>query len=162
MESGTGAGIQRRAIFKEDSWFSQFRNGSNPWMARYVYALIFLVANLLAWVVRDYSSAALTEMEKLKNCQGGHHCLGAQGVLRVSLGCFIAVPYELEYVVFYIIMFLLTAGTSKLHGTRDLWHSGWWSAKIVLWIALTIIPFLLPSSFIQLYGEIAHFGAGYH
>ncbi|KAK9211452.1 hypothetical protein WN943_000828 [Citrus x changshan-huyou] len=144
MESGTGAGIQRRAIFKEDSWFSQFRNGSNPWMARYVYALIFLVANLLAWVVRDYSSAALTEMEKLKNCQGGHHCLGAQGVLRV----------------FYIIMFLLTAGTSKLHGTRDLWHSGWWSAKIVLWIALTIIPFLLPSSFIQLYGEIAHFGAG--
>ncbi|KAH9800514.1 hypothetical protein KPL71_000693 [Citrus sinensis] len=184
MESGTGAGIQRRAIFKEDSWFSQFRNGSNPWMARYVYALIFLVANLLAWVVRDYSSAALTEMEnnlfftreidlqtllahyvtgcnanphlvgdsgaELKNCQGGHHCLGAQGVLRVSLGCF----------VFYIIMFLLTAGTSKLHGTRDLWHSGWWSAKIVLWIALTIIPFLLPSSFIQLYGEIAHFGAG--
>lgn len=63
MDSGTGAGIQRRAIFKEDSWFSQFRNGSNPWMARYVYALIFLVANLLAWVVRDYSSAALTEME---------------------------------------------------------------------------------------------------
>ncbi|KAK9208429.1 hypothetical protein WN944_000783 [Citrus x changshan-huyou] len=85
MESGTGAGIQRRAIFKEDSWFSQFRNGSNPWMARYVYALIFLVANLLAWVVRDYSSAALTEMEKLKNCQGGHHCLGAQGVLRGRL-----------------------------------------------------------------------------
>ncbi|KAH9800512.1 hypothetical protein KPL71_000693 [Citrus sinensis] len=169
MESGTGAGIQRRAIFKEDSWFSQFRNGSNPWMARYVYALIFLVANLLAWVVRDYSSAALTEMEKLKNCQGGHHCLGAQGVLRVSLGCF-RLSSDLSYYilrhaltlnqVFYIIMFLLTAGTSKLHGTRDLWHSGWWSAKIVLWIALTIIPFLLPSSFIQLYGEIAHFGAG--
>jgi hypothetical protein len=29
-----------------------------------------------------------------------------------------------------------------------------------MWPALTIIPFLLPSSIIHLYGEIAHFGAG--
>lgn len=63
MESGGSYGNERRAVFKDDSWFSQFRNGSNPWMARYVYALIFLVANLLAWVVRDYSSGALPEME---------------------------------------------------------------------------------------------------
>ncbi|KAJ0091181.1 hypothetical protein Patl1_13206 [Pistacia atlantica] len=88
METGARYGNERRAAFKDDSWFSQFRNGSNPWMARYVYALIFLVANLLAWVVRDYSSGALTEMERLKNCKGGHECLGAEGVLRVSLGCF--------------------------------------------------------------------------
>lgn len=45
------------------SWFSQFRNASNPWMARYVYGLIFLVANLLAWAARDYGSGALTEMQ---------------------------------------------------------------------------------------------------
>ncbi|XP_031269563.1 probable serine incorporator [Pistacia vera] len=150
METGARYGNERRAAFKDDSWFSQFRNGSNPWMARYVYALIFLVANLLAWVVRDYSSGALTEMERLKNCKGGHECLGAEGVLRVSLGCF----------MFFFIMFLSTAGTSKLYASRDSWHSGWWSAKIIMWIALTVIPFLLPSSFIQLYGEVAHFGAG--
>ncbi|KAL5768887.1 hypothetical protein ACOSP7_015433 [Xanthoceras sorbifolium] len=150
MERGTGSSNERRAVFKEDSWFSQFRNGSNPWMARYVYGLIFLAANLLAWAVRDYGRGALTEMERLKNCKGGPNCLGAEGVLRVSLGCF----------VFYIIMFLSTAGTSKLYESRDSWHSGWWSVKIVLWIALTIIPFLIPASFIQLYGEIAHFGAG--
>nr|AGG38116.1 maternal effect embryo arrest 55-3 protein [Dimocarpus longan] len=152
MERGAGSSNERQAGFKEDSWFSQFRNGSNPWMARYVYGLIFLAANLLAWAVRDYGRGALTEMERLKNCKGGHDCLGAEGVLRVSLGCF----------VFYFLMFFSTAGTSKLYESRDSWHSGWWSAKIVLWIALTVIPFLIPSSFIQIYGDIAHFGAGYH
>lgn len=47
---------------KEASWFSQFRNGSNPWMARYVYGLMFLASNLLAWVVRDYGHSASAEM----------------------------------------------------------------------------------------------------
>lgn len=158
MESGRGNqsynDYERQVVFKEESWFgkwlSQFRNGSNPWMARYVYALMFLVANLLAWAARDYGQSALTEMERLKGCEGGKDCLGAQGVLRVSLGCF----------TFYITMFLTTVGTSKLNERRDVWQSGWWSVKLLLWAAFTIIPFLLPSTIIQLYGEIAHFGAG--
>lgn len=62
MESGVGLGSnQKHGVFKD--WFSQFRNGSNPWMARYVYALIFLVSNLLAWAVRDYGRNAFPEME---------------------------------------------------------------------------------------------------
>ena len=56
------------------------------------------------------------------------------------------------YQTFYFIMFLSTAGTSKLHKPRELWHSGWWSAKIILWVALMMLPFLVPSAFIQLYG----------
>ncbi|XP_022749784.1 probable serine incorporator isoform X2 [Durio zibethinus] len=151
MESGVGSNLnERHGVFKDESWFSQFRNGSNPWMARYVYALIFLVSNLLAWAVRDYGHNAFPEMEKLKNCHGGRGCLGAGGVLRVSLGCF----------AFYFVMFVSTAGTPRLYNCRDSWHSGWWSAKIGLWIALTVTSFLLPSFMIQIYGEIAHFGAG--
>ncbi|KAJ1393503.1 Serine incorporator/TMS membrane protein [Sesbania bispinosa] len=151
METGeSNSGNERSIVSKDSSWCSQFRNASNPWMARYAYALIFLVANLLAWAARDYGRGALTEMERLKGCNGGKDCLGAEGVLRVSLGCFI----------FYIIMFLSTAGTSKLNEMRDTWHSGWWSVKIALWVVMTVIPFLLPSGFIQIYGEVAHFGAG--
>lgn len=45
-----------------ETWCGQFRNGSNPWMARYVYGLMFLAANLLAWVARDYGHGALTEI----------------------------------------------------------------------------------------------------
>ncbi|KAL9330184.1 hypothetical protein ACSQ67_005187 [Phaseolus vulgaris] len=151
MEAGgSNSGNERRIISKDSSWFSQFRNASNPWMARYVYALVFLVSNLLAWAARDYGRGALTEMKRLKGCNGGKDCLDAEGVLRVSLGCFI----------FFIIMFLSTARTSKLNNVRDTWHSGWWSVKIALWVVMTIIPFLLPSEFIRIYGEVAHFGAG--
>ncbi|MCL7024252.1 hypothetical protein MKW94_001031 [Papaver nudicaule] len=141
---------ERCIKFTEDSWFNQFCIGANPWMARYIYGFIFLIINLLAWGVRDYGHSALTEMERFKGCKGGKYCLGTEGVLRVSLGCFI----------FYFIMFLTTAGTSKLHGRRDSWHSGWWSAKIFLCIGLFVLPFFLPSTLIQLYGDIAHFGAG--
>ncbi|KAK9100864.1 hypothetical protein Scep_024294 [Stephania cephalantha] len=134
----------------EYSWFSQFYAGPNPWMARYVYGLIFLAANLLAWAVRDYGQSALTEVKRLKECHGGSNCLGTEGVLRVSLGCF----------TFYITMFLSTVGTKRLHENRDAWHSGWWSAKIAMCIGLMILPFFLPTTLIHLYGEIAHFGAG--
>ncbi|CAL1414456.1 unnamed protein product [Linum trigynum] len=149
--SSTSSRIERNnAVLKDPSWFGQFRNGSNPWMARYVYALIFLSANLLAWAARDYGGSALTEMERLKVCDGKSDCLGAEGVLRVSLGCF----------VFFILMFLLTVGTSKLQDPRDAWHSGWWSAKIAIWVGVTLLAFLLPSTIVRIYGEIAHFGAG--
>ncbi|XP_050215279.1 uncharacterized protein LOC126666309 [Mercurialis annua] len=152
MESGTTTSVIHRHsdVVKDPSWFSQFKNGCNPWMARYVYALIFLSANLLAWTARDYGHAALSEMDRLKVCAGKSDCLGAEGVLRVSLGCF----------VFFIIMFFSTVGTSKFHDPRDSWHSGWWVSKIILWIALTVMAFLVPSAFIRLYGEISHFGAG--
>ncbi|KAL8120206.1 uncharacterized protein LOC141661519 [Apium graveolens] len=140
----------RYAKLMGDSWWAQFRRGSNPWMARYVYGLIFLLANLLAWAVRDYGRSALSEMKRLKECDGGEDCLGAEGVLRVSLGCFI----------FYFILFLCTAGTSKLNERQDLWHSGRWPAKVVLIIFLMVLPFFIPSVVIQIYGDIAHFGAG--
>ncbi|KAI8012749.1 hypothetical protein LOK49_LG06G01706 [Camellia lanceoleosa] len=41
MEEGTAnITIDRYAKLVKGSWFSQFHNGSNPWMARYVYGLI--------------------------------------------------------------------------------------------------------------------------
>ncbi|CAH8334423.1 unnamed protein product [Eruca vesicaria subsp. sativa] len=158
METGTNTSNSRSSSSRNDSyeaikngsWFNQFRNGCNPWMARYAYGLIFLIANLLAWAARDYGRRALTEVTKFNKCKDGENCLGTEGVLRVSLGCFL----------FYFVMFLSTLGTSKTHSSRDKWHSGWWSAKLIMWPALTIIPFLLPSTIILLYGEIAHFGAG--
>lgn len=64
METGENNNGNERCIISNDSsWFSQFRNASNPWMARYAYAFIFLLANLLAWAARDYGRSALTEME---------------------------------------------------------------------------------------------------
>ncbi|XP_076910213.1 uncharacterized protein LOC143567777 [Bidens hawaiensis] len=152
MEEGLGNNTtsDRYAKILTGSWWAQFRYESNPWMARYVYSVMFLLANLLAWAVRDYGGTALTQMSKLKTCEGGEDCLGTQGVLRVSMGCFI----------FFFIMFVSTSGTKKLHGRKELWHSSWWSVKIILMIILVVLPFFLPTQLILAYGSIAHFGAG--
>ncbi|KAL5226529.1 hypothetical protein ABZP36_014794 [Zizania latifolia] len=122
----------------------------NSMMARYVYALIFLVTNLLAWTLRDFGHSVLGDLQRLRGCQGARYCLGAEGVLRISLGCFL----------FFFVMFLSTVRTRKTHDRRNSWHSEWWPAKIVLWMGFTVVPFFLPSPFIQLYGKVAHFGAG--
>ncbi|GFP94454.1 serine incorporator 3 [Phtheirospermum japonicum] len=72
------------------------------------------------------------------------------GVLRVSLGCFI----------FFFLMFLSTCNTRKLDEARNAWHSGWWAMKFVLLLISLVIPFFIPSDYIQLYGELARVGAG--
>ncbi|KAM7258964.1 hypothetical protein ACFE04_014705 [Oxalis oulophora] len=141
--------IPKYAVSKDSPWFSQFRYGSNPWMARYVYGLMFLVANLVAWVIRDYGQGISKDVGEIKNCEDGD-CLGAEGVLRVSLGCF----------TFFLIMFFTTVGTKKLRDHRDSWHSGWWVVKAVLWIGMAIFPFLIPSSVLRFYGVAARFGSG--
>ncbi|XP_074273843.1 uncharacterized protein LOC141597326 [Silene latifolia] len=140
---------------KDGSWFTQFRYGSNPWMARYVYGFIFLVTNFLAWVVRDYGQDAIKllgmkQPGRFKECHGGRDCSGTIGVLRVSLGCF----------MFFMAMFISTVGTSKVYDRRDTWHSGWWFAKASMFVGFMLLSFLFPPSFVYFYGEIAHFGAG--
>lgn len=151
MEEGTTNGsIHRYAKLMKGSWCSQFVYGSNPWLARYIYGVMFLFATLLAWAVRDYGHNVLREFKRFKGCEGGKECLGTEGVLRVSLGCFI----------FYFGMFLSTVGTSKLHEPREIWQSGRWSAKIILVIGVMIVPFFLPAVVIKYYGFVAHFGAG--
>lgn len=37
---------------------------------------------------------------ELKNCQGGRGCLGAEGVLRVSLGCFVSLSHNGGFYLF--------------------------------------------------------------
>lgn len=85
-------------------------------IARYIYALIFLTTNLLAWMVRDYGRVALSKLLsmqfilsssslstvlfvfvfslienlEMQGFQSGKECLGSEGVLRISLGCFVS------------------------------------------------------------------------
>ncbi|KAI7732660.1 hypothetical protein M8C21_023215 [Ambrosia artemisiifolia] len=63
MDEGNNTG-NRYAKILTGSWWVQFRYGSNPWMARYVYSVMFLLANLLAWAVRDYGPTVLTQMNR--------------------------------------------------------------------------------------------------
>eukprot|EP00249_Psilotum_nudum_P007957 c20942_g1_i4 orf=486-1598(+) len=106
--------------------------GPQRLVTRYIYGSIFLLTTVLAWMVRDYTHTLLSKLDSLKGCEGGHDCLGSEGVLRLSLGCFVS---------FSMIQ-------------------GWWPIKSLMWIALMVVPFFVPSAFIRLYGEVARFGAG--
>eukprot|EP00897_Mesotaenium_endlicherianum_P006627 jgi/Mesen1/5993/ME000304S05006 len=118
--------------------------GVNRGAAKYVYAFFFLVAAILAWVIRDYSHPVL------KGCQGGNDCLGAEGVLRISMGMF----------AFYAIMFATTVGTKVKESWRDTWHNGWWLLKAIMLVLLLFPPFFMPSVVFQVYGELARIGSG--
>jgi len=124
--------------------------GPNRMVARYIYGVLFLLTNILAWTTRDYNQKALMNLHYLNRCNDDLNCLGSEGVLRLSFGCFI----------FFFMMYLTTVGTRRIDDPRDLWHAGWWPVKVVLWFLFTVIPFFLPSVIIQLYGEVARFGAG--
>lgn len=63
--------------------------------------------------------------------------------------------------IFFLLMYLTTVGTSSTNDIRDAWHAGWWPIKSLLWVALMVVPFLIPSSFIQYYGECTSTYSGY-
>jgi hypothetical protein len=63
--------------------------------------------------------------------------------------------------IFFLVMYLTTVGTSSTTDIRDAWHAGWWPIKSLLWVALMVVPFLIPSSFIQYYGECTSTCSGY-
>ncbi|XP_022157955.1 serine incorporator 3 isoform X1 [Momordica charantia] len=118
---------------------------------RYMYGIIFLSTNLVAWFIRDYGQRTIPQLHYLKSCgAGGQDCFHTLGVLRVSLGCFI----------FFFLMFLSTSRTRKLHEPRNAWHSRWWSLKFIVFIVSMVVPFFFPPALIQLYGELARVGAG--
>ncbi|XLS81798.1 hypothetical protein HN51_047629, partial [Arachis hypogaea] len=120
--------------------------------ARYYYGIVFLIMNLVTWFFRDYGQTVfLPWLHYIKVCGNeGEECFHSLGVLRVSLGCYI----------FFLVMFLTTVKTRKLCEARNSWHSGWWGLKSILLLVSMALPFLLPSEFVQIYGEIARIGAG--
>lgn len=124
--------------------------GSNRTAAKYIYAALFAVATLLAWIVRDYSQAAVDGLKVFEGCDGDRDCLGVRGVLRISFGLSI----------FFALMFITTVGTLVTEDWRDRWNSGWWPLKFILWFLFSFLSFWIPSDFFQVYAEVARFGAG--
>ncbi|KAL3820252.1 hypothetical protein ACJIZ3_006157 [Penstemon smallii] len=62
--------------------------------------------------------------------------------------------------IFFFLMFLSTCYTKKLNEVRNAWHSGWWAMKLVMLLISFVIPFFIPTDYVQIYGELARVGAG--
>jgi hypothetical protein len=66
---------------------------TSPMQARYVYAGLFLVANILAWTVRQ-EHVKFFEGQRRYGCKGHRDCLAAEAVLITSHTTFVSlIPY---------------------------------------------------------------------
>ncbi|GLJ12667.1 hypothetical protein SUGI_0195450 [Cryptomeria japonica] len=133
-----------------DTCIGQSCSGTNRMLVRFLYMAIFLVNTLIAWMVRDFGQNAFAHLRYMRYCRGDLICLGSEGVLRISFGCF----------VFYFIMYMSTVGVTTVNDPRDAWHTGFWPIKSLIWISCLVVPFFIPTSVTKFYGEISRFGGG--
>ena len=102
---------------------------------------------LTPWAINKLQHLTLDYMEI--SCPNGP-CYGWVAVHRINwaLG------------VFHIIMSLLLVGVASSKNPRAAIQNGFWGPKIIAWLALIVISFLIPDSFFLFWGNyIAFIGA---
>ncbi|CAI5465236.1 unnamed protein product [Closterium sp. Yama58-4] len=121
--------------------------------ARFAYVVLFALSLLLSWLVRDYAQPLLTFAEKLDPLHVIHVPDDAwfqeQAVLRVSLGTSL----------FFVLLALLLINVRKESDYRDAWHHGGWFVKLVAWLLLLVVAFLVPDSAVSFYGYVCRGGS---
>ncbi|KAK5116525.1 hypothetical protein LTR85_009150 [Meristemomyces frigidus] len=115
-------------------------------MTRIAYALILLLNSLLSWLM-------LTEWA-VKKLQGvlldyvqvscaGNACFGFAAVHRVN--------FALGMLHFLLAILLLGVNNSK--DKRAPIQNGFWGPKIIAWLGLIVVSFLIPNRFFEIWGN---------
>ncbi|GJP70612.1 hypothetical protein CLOP_g1529 [Closterium sp. NIES-67] len=121
--------------------------------ARLAYVVLFALSLLLSWLVRDYAQPLLTFAETLDPMHVIHVPDSAwfqeQAVLRVSLGTSL----------FFVLLALLLLNVQLQSDYRDAWHHGGWWLKLVAWLLLLVVAFLVPDSVVSAYGYVCRGGS---
>lgn len=87
-----------------------------------------------AVVLRAFVRFAACRSSGFSSCEGNQWCIGSLAVLRLSFGLF----------AFFFLMLLLTLGNQEEDSCADRIHVGWWPPKILAWLLLLFLPFLIP------------------
>ncbi|KAE9591431.1 putative serine incorporator/TMS membrane protein [Lupinus albus] len=126
-------------------------SGISQKSARIGYCGLFGASLILSWVLREVGAPLL---EKIPWIDSSHthtkEWYQVQCVLRVSLGNFL----------FFGILALIMIGVKDQNDKRDSWHHGGWTVKMIIWLLLVILSFLIPDFVMIGYGFISKFGAG--
>lgn len=120
---------------------------------RIAYALLLLVNSILSWVM--LTPWAINKLEHLMldyvkiDCPNGQ-CYGWLAMHRINFAL------GLLHLVFAGLLF----GVSSSKNPRAAIQNGFWGPKIIAWLALVVLSFLIPDAFFQVWGNyIALFGA---
>ncbi|KPV73114.1 uncharacterized protein RHOBADRAFT_38760 [Rhodotorula graminis WP1] len=104
------------------------------------YSFIFLVNSLVAWMMlTDWAIKLVAEksFDWIKmECSGGK-CYGVLAVHRI---CF-------ALAAFHAILSLALVGVKDTRSKRAAIQNGWWGPKVLAWIVLVGLSFLVPNGF---------------
>ncbi|KAL7411390.1 serine incorporator/TMS membrane protein [Mrakia frigida] len=110
------------------------------------FAILFCVNSMLAWLMR--TDIAIRQIEKLSwdwvkmDCTGGK----CYGLLAVHRFCF-------ALGLLHLILALSLIGVTNTRTKRASIQNGWWGPKVLLWMILVFLSFLIPNEFFMFYGS---------
>ncbi|MCJ1309307.1 hypothetical protein MMC25_002966 [Agyrium rufum] len=113
---------------------------------RIAYAFFLLVNSLISWLM--LTPWALKKLEHLTldymaiTCEG-KQCYGYIAVQRINFALFI----------FHFFLSILLLGVKSSKDTRAGLQNGFWGPKIIVWLILIVLTFLIPETFFQVWGQ---------
>eukprot|EP00873_Tetraselmis_striata_P044677 jgi/Tetstr1/464941/TSEL_009675.t1 len=122
--------------------------------ARLAYCLLFVLAMLSAWLLRDFAGPLLERIpwivrRDVPDIPDAWY--GKQAVYRISMGNWL----------FFAVLALALLGVKYRSDKRDMYlHHGGWIIKLLLWVAFNAAPFLLPVPVVGAYAWVARIGGG--
>jgi serine incorporator 1/3 len=125
----------------------------NSVATRIAYALMLLVNSILAWIM--LTPWAIEKLQHLMldyvkiDCPNGE-CYGWLAVHRINFALGI----------FHLIFAGLLLGVSSSRSPRAMIQNAYWGPKVIAWLALIVLSFLIPDEFFVFWGNyVALFGA---
>ena len=113
---------------------------------RIAYAFILLVNSILSWLM--LTPWALKKLEHLTldymsiRC-AGQECTGYMAVQRINFAL----------AIFHAVLAVTLLGVRSSKDERAGLQNGFWGPKIVVWLALIVLTFLIPTSFFAVWGH---------
>ncbi|RCI13919.1 hypothetical protein L249_8094 [Ophiocordyceps polyrhachis-furcata BCC 54312] len=118
----------------------------NSVATRIAYALILLVNSILAWVM--LTPWAIEKLQHLTldyvkiNCPTGQ-CYGWLAVHRINFALGLM----------HLLLAGLLLGVKSSRGPRAAIQNGYWGPKLIAWMALIVMAFLIPDRFFMFWGN---------
>ncbi|KAL7805945.1 serine incorporator domain-containing protein [Trichoderma aethiopicum] len=128
------------------------RRGNMLHATRIAYALLLLVNSILAWIMlTDWAIEKLQHLalDYVKiNCPTGQ-CYGWLAAHRINFAL------GLLHLIFAGLLF----GVKSSKSPRAAIQNGYWGPKIIAWLALIVMSFLIPDKFFMFWGNYVSFAA---
>jgi hypothetical protein len=125
----------------------------NSVMTRIGYALMLIVNSIISWLMlTDWAFKKLEHLtlDYMKISCNGKACYGFVAVHRMNfaLGAF------------HFILAILLLGVNSSRDKRAPIQNAFWGPKIIAWLGLVVVTFLIPDGFFIFWGSyVAYFGA---